>query len=116
MDKTTAGILVDYDYYMQNHRVQGFLYRKANHASIIALVSNPVAQDPDHRADHPDNLEFDVVIRNTKGLPDEVFKLAALNALSAYSNVYPALAIDLFNEELYDDAGVLLTLDGRFFG
>lgn len=115
MDKTTAGILVDYDYYCANDHVMEFVDARQGKASLVLLVSQPEALDPAD-AEPDTEPEWAVVIRNGRGDPDEVFKENALQALSTFSNVYPAITIDLFNKTIYEDAGSLIHLGGETFG
>lgn len=116
MDKTTAAILVDYDYYVENPRVRTFVDERYKRASLVALVGTPNARHPDdeHLPSPPNG--WNVTISNFKGHPDLAFKTSALDALQSYSNLYPALAIDLFNEDVYEEAGVLLYMSGVSFG
>jgi len=114
--RKVAAIIVDYDYYVLNEKVRRFVDQREDKAVLVLLVGTPQAEDPDN---HPENLPepaWNVVIRNTPNHPDKVFKEYALNALSQHSNLSPALAIDIFNSDIYDEAGVLLTLDGGYFG
>lgn len=115
MDKTTAGIVVDYDYYCANQHVQNFIVEREDKASLILLVSEPNALDPSD-ADPDTEPEWAVVIRNGRGDPDEEFKENAMKALATFSNVYPAISIDIFNKSIYEDAGSLIHLGGETFG
>lgn len=110
MDKTATGIVVNYDYYLKSQAVRDFVYHRADKASIIAFAPN---HDTPTDGDH---LGWSVFIGNHGKLDKSTFKVAALSALSAHSNVYPAIALDNDSYEIYDDAGVLIVLGDIWFG
>ena len=115
-NKRVAAIIVDYDYYVLNTKVRRFVDEREDKAVLVLLVGTPHAEDPDNAPENLPEPAWNVVIRNTPDHPDREFKQHALNALSLHSNLSPALAIDIFNSDIYDEAGVLLTLDGGYFG
>lgn len=108
-NRPVAAILVDYDYYKKSPAVQKFVEARRNKASLVALVGSPEAQTIS------DDEDWNVVIENFKGAPDDEFKFHCLEALSRYSNLYPAISIDEFNEDIYDEAGTLIHLGDDYF-
>ena len=108
MDKTATGVVVNYDYYRNSEGARDFVYRTKGKASLIAFVPSPDERSPDN---DPNEFEWDVVISNHGNLPSIAFKVAALAALAAHSNVYPAIALDTADSEVYTEAGVLMVVE-----
>lgn len=108
MDKTTTAIIVDYDHFLSSTWDREFIAKRGEFASVVLFNANPEGlADGDH-------YSWNVVITNNGNLPKEQFLIAALSALSAHSNVYPAIALDDQKyEEIYMEAGVLLLLDTK---
>jgi hypothetical protein len=113
MDKTTAAIIVSYQYYLANPNVRAFLEHRKDRASMVAFVEDADQYDPENS---PYDLEWNVVITNSPGWSAEVFKVSALSAISKHSNLYPAIAIDPDNMDIYDEAGCLIVLGAGQFG
>lgn len=109
---TVGALIVDYDFYCSSPKVRAFVERRKHRASMVLLVSTPDARDPE---DTPQSVDWDIVIRNHKGHTDQSFKTAALTLLATSSNVYPAVTIDWFNQETYEEVGTLMVLDGEYF-
>lgn len=107
-NKTTAAVVVDYDYYRSSPAVQEWVKARDGQALFVALVSSPDAEHPEDYLDADNEIEWDVVIANPKGYTDQVFKWKAMDALKAYSNIHPVIALDLFNEETYRTRGNVL--------
>lgn len=104
--KTVSAIVVDYDHYRADPNVREWVRKRQGQASLIALVGSPDAEHPENYLDT--DCEWDVVISNHNGSTDQVFKHNALAALKNMSNIHPVIAVDLFNDEEYRRAGVLI--------
>lgn len=108
--KTTAGILVDYDLYENDTEVRQWVLSKEGQASLIALVHNPLGVDPDHSQNI--NPDWDVVIRNGKDRPKNLFLIQALSLIQESSNIIPAVAVSPDPDHtVYQDAGVLVVIN-----
>lgn len=105
--KTTAAIVVDYDYYRSTPQVRDWVAKREGQATLIALVSSPDAEHPEDFLNT--DCEWDIVITNPKGNKDRAFKSNALHVLKS-SNTIPVIALDLFNEDIYRAHDVLMVV------
>lgn len=115
MDTVNAkepAILVDWDDVHDWPIYDAWLAKRQKNIKVVLLVSNPQEHDFEY-----DNLQFepDVVLRNSikAPMPDLLFKTTAVVTIQESSNLVPVIGVDDSGavREMYDDAGVVLTLD-----
>lgn len=115
MDTVKTAILVDYDLWESDEWTRFWIGNHRENAYAVLLVKNPETANYDPADTRWKNYEqFDVVITNSGGKPDEEFKENALNVLMTTSNLTPVVALDGNWEVLdtFDVMGVLVNKTG----
>jgi len=115
MDTVNAkepAILVDWDDVHDWDAYADWLAKRQKNVKIVLLVSNPQEHDFEYNGLR---FEPDVVLRNSlkAPMPDLLFKTTAVVTIQESSNLVPVIGVDDSGavREMYDDAGVVLTLD-----
>lgn len=107
-----TAILVDWSLFRHNPYTQDFVYERREHTKLVLLVGDPIISDYEPVKPYED-LDFDVIIRNTGDLPVVAFKATALSVIQEVSNLVPVIGLDNNAEvnAMYREAGVLITID-----